>query len=77
MNAQEQPLGVEPLTLVEINFDQTYEWLTDDIVQEFCRYIPWDDPALIIEAFRVANVTRYQEGYGLVRSRELLPVSRH
>ncbi len=77
VNAQEQPLGVEPLTLVEINFDQTYEWLTDDIVQEFCRYIPWDDPALIIEAFRVANVTRYEEGYGLVRSRELLPVSRN
>lgn len=77
VNAQEQPLGVEPLTLVVINFDQTYEWLTDDIVQEFCRYIPWDDPALIIEAFRVANVTRYQEGYGLVRSRELLPVSRN
>lgn len=77
VNAQEQPLGVEPLTQVEINFDQTYEWLTDDIVQEFCRYIPWDDPTLIIEAFRVANVTRYQEGYGLVRSRELLPVSRN
>ena len=77
VNAQEQPLGVEPLTLVEINFDQTYEWLTDEIVQEFCRYIPWDDPTLIIEAFRVANVTRYQEGYGLVRSRELLPVSRN
>lgn len=77
VNAVEQPLGVEPLTLVEINFDQTYEWLTDDIVQEFCRYIPWDDPTLIIEAFRVANVTRYQEGYGLVRSRELLPVSRN
>lgn len=77
VNAVEQPLGVEPLTLVEINFDQTYEWLTDEIVQEFCRYIPWDDPALIIEAFRVANVTRYDEEYGLVRSRELLPVSRN
>ena len=77
VNAVEQPLGVEPLTLVQINFDQTYEWLTDEIVQEFCRYIPWDDPTLIIEAFRVANVTRYDEEYGLVRSRELLPVSRN
>ncbi len=77
VNAQEQPLGVEPLTQVEINFDQTYEWLTDEIVQEFCRYIPWDDPRLIIEAFRVANVTRYDKEYGLVRSRELLPVSRN
>ena len=46
-----------PNAYVEIMFDQTFDWMTDDYIENAKKYIPWDDPALIINAFRKVNTT--------------------
>ena len=47
----------DPLTYVEIFVDQVNnDWINDQIVDLIKQYIPWDDPALIINAFRKVTV---------------------
>lgn len=54
--SQEMPEN-DPLTYVEIFLDQENNgWITDELVEHIRQYIPWDDPALIINAFRKITV---------------------
>lgn len=70
----------DPLTYVEIMFDQqNSSWLTDNMVNNLKQYIPWDDPALIIDAFCITTreskpVAQY--GFNRVTRRELITVTK-
>jgi hypothetical protein len=68
----------DPLTYVEIFADQVNnEWINDQIVELIKQYIPWDDPALIINAFRKIKVeskpTR-ESGFVRYTSTEIVPI---
>jgi len=68
----------DPLTYVEIFVDQANnDWINDQIVELIKQNIPWDDPALIINAFRKITVkskpTR-ESGFVSYTSSELVPI---
>ena len=48
---------VPPHAYVQIQFDQTFDWMTDEYIENAKKYIPWNDPALVINAFRKVNNT--------------------
>ena len=69
----------DPLTYVQIFVDQeNNKWITDEVVELIKQYIPWNDPALIINAFRKVSFEvkpSRESGYNrYIRSR-LIPIN--
>lgn len=68
----------DPLTYVEIFADQSNnDWINDQIVDLIKQYIPWDDPALLINAFRKVTIeSKPSRESGFVRytRSEIVPI---
>ena len=64
----------DPLTIVEILFDQTFHWMTDELIEMARQHIPWDDPRLIIDASRKVEEKGRYKGHLTYRNR-IIPVT--
>lgn len=64
----------DPLTIVEILFDQTFDWMTDELIEMARQHIPWDDPRLIIDASRKVEEKGRYKGHLTYRNR-IIPVT--
>ena len=64
----------DPLTIVEILFDQTFDWMTDELIDMARQHIPWDDPRLIIDASRKVEEKGRYKGHLTYRNR-IIPVT--
>jgi hypothetical protein len=69
----------DPLTYVQIFVDQeNNKWITDELVELIKQYIPWNDPALIINAFRKVSFEvkpSRESGYNRYRRSRLIPIN--
>lgn len=69
----------DPLTYVQIFVDQeNNKWITDEVVELIKQYIPWNDPALIINAFRKVSFEvkpSRESGYNRYRRSRLIPIN--
>ena len=62
---------------VDIAFDQTFEWMTDEFIENAKGYIPWDDPSLVINAYRKVWTTSKPDpsiGFNRYTREDLIPV---
>ena len=62
---------------VDIAFDQTFEWMTDEFIENAKGYIPWDDPSLVINAYRKVWTTSKPNpsiGFNRYTREDLIPV---
>ncbi|MBP5692030.1 MAG: M56 family metallopeptidase [Bacteroidaceae bacterium] len=62
---------------VDIAFDQTFEWMTDEFIENAKGYIPWDDPSLVINAYRKVWTTSKPDpsiGFNRYTREDLVPV---
>ncbi len=64
----------DPLTIVEIFFDQTFHWMTDELIDMARQHIPWDDPRLIIDASRKVEEKGKYHAQNATRNR-IIPVT--
>ncbi len=65
----------DPLTIVEIFFDQTLDWMTDELIGIEKQHIPWDDPRLIIDAKRKVEEKGRYKGH-LTSIDRIIPVTK-
>ena len=68
-----------PRIYVEVFMDQSsFDWQNDELVETVRKYLPWNDPSLIINAFRKVNVESKpmpEYGFARVKSTKLVPVT--
>ena len=64
----------DPLTIVDIFFDQTFHWMTDELIDMARQHIPWDDPRLIIDASRKVEEKGKYHAQNATRNR-IIPVT--